>query len=235
MKNRRARNDWIPALLLVASGASAQELQPLEDIGRLAEEFIAAQLRSAGSTNVTHVTADPLDPRLRLPRCTQQPAGLMPPAAQIAARVTVGVGCAQPRWTVYVSVRVETELPVLVLRKALPARSPVAAEDVESRTARVSGIAATYITRVEELAGRHLKRPVAPGQPLTVDLLAADILVRRGQRVTLVANAGGLEVRAQGEAIGDATPAGRVRVLNLTSRRIVEGQVETRDLVRVSL
>ncbi len=44
-----------------------------------------------------------------------------------------------------------------------------------------------------------------------------------------------MEVRAQGEAIADATAEGRVRVLNLNSRRIVEGQVETRDRVRVSL
>ncbi len=33
----------------------------------------------------------------------------------------------------------------------------------------------------------------------------------------------------------DATPTGRVRVLNLDSRRVVEGQVESRDIVRVSL
>jgi flagella basal body P-ring formation protein FlgA len=66
-------------------------------------------------------------------------------------------------------------------------------------------------------------------------LLAADILVRRGQRVTLIATIGGLEVRAQGEAIADAGPTGRVRVLNLASRRIVEGQVESREQVRVSL
>jgi flagella basal body P-ring formation protein FlgA len=35
--------------------------------------------------------------------------------------------------------------------------------------------------------------------------------------------------------MADATATGRVRVMNLNSRRIVEGQVESQDLVRVSL
>jgi len=50
-----------------------------------------------------------------------------------------------------------------------------------------------------------------------------------------VVQAAGIEVRALGEAISDATAAGRVRVLNLDTRRIVEGQVESRDRVRVSM
>ena len=72
-------------------------------------------------------------------------------------------------------------------------------------------------------------------QPRSADLLAADVLVRRGQRVTLVAMAGGIEVRAAGEAVADAGPDGRVRVLNLSSRRVVEGRAEAGDRVRVSL
>jgi flagella basal body P-ring formation protein FlgA len=66
-------------------------------------------------------------------------------------------------------------------------------------------------------------------------MFAADILIKRGQRVTLIATAGGLEVRALGEALMDATPDGRIRVLNLVSRRPVEGQVESADRVRVAL
>ena len=81
----------------------------------------------------------------------------------------------------------------------------------------------------------HLKLTSAAGTALTVDLLNADVLIRRGQRVTLVAAVGGLEVRVQGEALTDAQPDGRIRVANLTSRRVVEGQVESRDSVRVGL
>jgi flagella basal body P-ring formation protein FlgA len=147
----------------------------------------------------------------------------------------VGVRCAKPKWTVYVPVRVETELPVLVLRRALDRNSPLSEADVERTTMRVPGLSASYISSIEELSGRRLRRESMPGTALTVDLLVEEVLVRHGQRVTLVASAGGLEVRAPGEAITDAGPTGRVRVLNRNSRRIVEGQVESREVVRVSL
>jgi flagella basal body P-ring formation protein FlgA len=236
MKCISARPDWILTLLLLPAGALAQStLQSPEDIRRVAEQFVTAQLPAAETGQRLHASADPLDPRLRLARCEHEPEGLMPSAARMAERVTVGVTCKSPRWTVYVPVRIETELSVLVLRRAMTRGGQPGDNDVEVRTLRVPGTASTYITSVDQLAGRHLRRPVAPGEALTVDLLAADILVRRGQRVTLVATVGGLEVRAQGEAIADAGPTGRVRVLNLASRRIVEGQVESRDQVRVSL
>ena len=233
----KTRIDWILTLLLCAAGgpalAQATATHPLEELRQVAESFVVAQV-PAGSGTV-HASADAVDPRLRLPRCAQQPTAQLPASAQVSARVPVGVSCASPRWTIYVPVRVETELPVLVLQRSLARNAGVGIEDVEVRTLRVPGLSSSYIADAAQLQGRHLKRPVAAGTPLTADLLANDILVRRGQRVTLVASVGGLEVRAQGEAIQDAGPTGRVRVLNLTSRKIVEGQVESRDQVRVSL
>jgi flagella basal body P-ring formation protein FlgA len=234
MNTKHVRSVWIPALLLLPTWAMTQPLQAPGDIQSVAEEFLAAQLTPPPEGQV-FVSADALDPRLRLQACESRPTGLLPAGARIGARATVGVRCANPKWTVYVPVRVETELPVLVLRRALDRNSPLSEADVERTTMRVPGLSASYISSVEELAGRHLRRESMPGTALTVDLLIEDVLVRHGQRVTLVASAGGLEVRAPGEAITDAGPTGRVRVLNLTSRRIVEGQVESREVVRVSL
>lgn len=232
MKNVHIATAWILTLLLPLS-VQAQAIQPLPDLQQAAERFISTQL--AAGNHVTHVTAEPLDQRLRLAACGAPLNATLPPSARIGARVTVGVSCAQPRWSVYISVGVESELPVLVVRNAAARGAALTAADVESRTLRVPGLATTYISSVAQLADRHLRLPAAPGTPLTVELLVADILIKRGQRVTLVAQAGGFEVRALGEAIADATPAGRVRVLNLGSQKIVEGQVESRDLVRVAL
>ena len=64
--------------------------------------------------------------------------------------------------------------------------------------------------------------------------MAADLVVKRGQQVTLLASVGGLEVRAAGLAMNDAPAAGRVKVQNLSSNRIVEGVVETADVIRIT-
>jgi flagellar basal body P-ring formation protein FlgA len=231
--------DWFPTLLLLAaSGAWGQSppVQPLDELRRAAEALLAERLHSAGSSEaVPHVTAGALDSRLRLQRCTGKLEGVMPPTATVTSRMTVGLRCASPAWTVYVPMTVETELKVLVMRQAAARNSTPVAADVELQLRRVPGIATGYLTRIEQLQGQHLKVAVSPGTALSTELLAADILIKRGQRVTLVAAAGGIEVLAQGEAMANATAAGRVRVLNLSSRKVVEGQAESADRVRVGM
>jgi flagellar basal body P-ring formation protein FlgA len=238
MSSPQRKIDWALAALalLLSSSGIAQGVQDVDTLRHLAANFAQQRLGASTDSAKRHVEPGVLDSRLRLPPCSRAPAAFAPSGElRATARLTIGVRCEQPQWTVYVPVTVETELTVLVTRKALPRSAAVQAEDVELQQRRVPGTAVGYITSQEQLAGRHLRGPAAPGTALTVELLAADILIRRGQRVTLVAMAGSLEVRAQGEAVSDALPDGRIRVLNLSSNRIVEGHVQSRDRVRVSL
>lgn len=215
-------------------GATAQvAVQDIAGIADAASRFVR-QHHGAGEGTL-HVTVAQLDPRLRLAGCQQPLQGFAPPGLAAGARMTVGVRCPQPQWSVFVPVNVETEMTVLALDRAMARLATPGPGDITLKQLRVPGFPADYLTDPAQLVGRHLKAAAAPGTPLTTALLAQDILVRRGQRVTLIAMAGTLEVRAQGEAVADATPAGRVRVLNLGSRKIVEGRVESADRVRVDL
>ena len=227
------------ALLLVCGAPvmaePGQALQSVDSISHAAATFVRERMQT-DSTAVLHAQAGALDPRLRLPACAQPPRAFsVSGELRAAARLTIGVRCDLPAWTVYVPVNIETELAVLVTTRALPRSAAVTTQDVELQRRRVPGVAAGYLVSVDQLAGRHLRNAAAPGTALGPDLLSPDVLIKRGQRVTLVAAAGSLEVRAQGEAVGDATPDGRIRVLNLSSRRVVEGQVEGRGSVRISL
>jgi flagella basal body P-ring formation protein FlgA len=65
-------------------------------------------------------------------------------------------------------------------------------------------------------------------------MFKADLVIQHGQEVTLVAAAGGIEVRATGRALADGASGSRVKVQNLSSMKVVEGVVEGPDLVRVS-
>ena len=212
--------------------AQVPPMQDVEQLRTLAARFVEAQLQSQSVVAKLHVETGALDARLRLPAC-EAPAAFLPPGAKLGPRTTVGLRCAAPAWSVYVPVTVESELPVLVLRQPAARGSALTAADVDTQTRRVPGFATQYLTNIESLAGRHLKADAPPGTALTADLLVGDILIKRGQRVTLVATTGGFEVRAQGEAVADASASGRVRVQNLSSLKVVEGQAESSNLVRV--
>jgi flagella basal body P-ring formation protein FlgA len=60
-------------------------------------------------------------------------------------------------------------------------------------------------------------------------------VVHRGQQVTLVAGGADIEIRAIGRALMDAPAGARVQVQNLSSMTVVEGVVESADVVRVAL
>jgi flagellar basal body P-ring formation protein FlgA len=241
MNNRQRKFDCAGLIILllapiaVARAQAPQAIQDVESIRALAAGFVRERLQTTGNT-VLHAEAGMLDPRLRLAACAKPPRAFSPAGElRAASRMTIGVRCDAPAWSVYVPVTLESELAVLVTTRPLPRNAAVTAQDVESQRRRVPGVAAGYLVSMDQLAGRHLRNAAAPGTALDVELLAPDVLIRRGQRVTVVATAGSLEVRAQGEAVADATPDGRVRVLNLNSRRIVEGQVESPDSVRIRL
>mgnify|MGYP006202654589 CR=1 FL=1 len=82
---------------------------------------------------------------------------------------------------------------------------------------------------VDELLGA-VQRPAQPTPPLQ-----PDVLVRRGQQVTLIAANGGVQIRAQGQALTEGAADERVRVQNVSSLKVVEGVVESDGVVRVGL
>jgi flagella basal body P-ring formation protein FlgA len=231
-------NVWIKrvlAVLLFAIGSAAHaQTQSLESVQRAAEKAVLGLLPPTHAKYF--VTAGYLDARLRLASCASALDAEPTTRTSPGARATVGVRCAGPtQWTVYVPVTVEVEAPILVLKRSLARRSPVEATDVELQTRRVSGTEAAFITDVGNLAGRRLKRALSAGTPLTADVLVPDVLVKRGQHVTLLAASGPFEIRAQGQALSDGTEHERIRVQNVTSRKIVEGVVENSSTVRVEL
>jgi flagella basal body P-ring formation protein FlgA len=219
---------------LVALGAHAQTIQPLTSLQAAAESHVKSQLPP--TRGKYFVSATHLDPRLRLADCTQALETFVANNGTVQMRTTIGVRCpALAGWTIYVPVVVETEAPVLVLRRALPRRARVEAPDVELQTRRLPGIASNLVNDMSALQGRRLRRALPAGSPLTMDVLDRDVLVQRGQQVTLVAATGGIEIRAQGKALGDGGAQDRIRVQNVNSLKIVEGVVENAGTVRVDL
>jgi len=227
----------IPLLLtssaLFATAAFATT-QSIDEIQSAAEAFVRSHLPA--STARQYVTASKLDPRLRVEACSQPLQAFEQSQTNLGERVTVGIRCAAANtWTLYVPVSVEVEIPVLVLRRALARRARVAIMDVEPETRRMPGSAATFLQDVTSLQGHRLKRSLPAGTALTVDMLVPDVVVRRGQQVTLIAASGPVEIRAQGHALTEGGVDDRVRVQNMSSLKVVEGVVESDSVVRMGL
>jgi flagellar basal body P-ring formation protein FlgA len=225
------------AVSLLAAHTSAQadeSVQSLDAVRASAQAFVTQHVPKQ-EPGAVKVNVGMLDPRLRLAPCSAPLKAALPAGATFRDRMTVAVSCVGvTSWTVYVPVSIETQAHVLVLRRAAARGDRLTAADVEVQTRVIQGTGDSYLTDVAELAGHTLKRPLGAGAALTADVLTADLVVKRGQQVTLLASVGGLEVRAAGVAMNDAPAGGRAKVQNISSRRIVEGVVETADVIRIS-
>lgn len=222
---------WFSAAMAQEAGAS--RIESTEAIRATAEAFVKSQLPV--EANVAGVTAGMLDSRLRLVRCTGGMHGQLPAGAQLLSRTMVGVACEGPvHWVVYVPVTVESRISVLVLKHPVPRDARLTSADVTIETRKVTGMATAFLTDVADLLARTTARPLPIGTTLTMDMFKADLVIKHGQDVTLIASAGGVEVRASGRALSDAAGGTRVKVQNLSSLKVVEGVVEGPDTVRVA-
>ncbi len=208
-----------------------ERTEPVGAIQAAAVSYVRSQLPAS---EVADITAGALDERLRLPRCAA-PLAVEPTAGTPAmARSIVGVRCADPvRWMVYVPVTVVRHVPVLILKHAVARGMHVSAADVTVQMRKVAGFTSAFLGSPAELSGRSVDRTLAAGTPLTVDMFTADPVVRRGQEVTLIAQADGIEVRAAGLALQDARAGARLKVENVSSQKIVEGVAESSRIVEV--
>jgi flagella basal body P-ring formation protein FlgA len=115
------------------------------------------------------------------------------------------------------------DLPVLT-RRMMPGEV-VAAEDLRIAGVPVNVVQAAVVRAPADAVGLSVKRPLMPNQPIVLADLGPPILVHRGGSVRLALDVGGLSVTAQGMALEDGGMGEHVRVLNTTSRAIVDAEV----------
>ena len=202
--------------------ASATYTEPAQ-IRRTAEQFVAGMGGGAGRV---FAAAGHLDARLQLPACAGELTPFLSPGVAVRARTIVGVRCAEPAWSIYLPVAIESEAPVLVARRPMRRGEVPTGSDVDVVRRRVPGLASAFVADVETLGLRRLRRPVAAGEVLAGNMLESPPLVRRGQRVTAVSRGAGIEVRMDAEALASAAAGERLRLRNPATGRMLEGTVQ---------
>jgi flagella basal body P-ring formation protein FlgA len=127
--------------------------------------------------------------------------------------------------TSYVPFRVYQKKKLFYMKRALLKGSPVSADDLGSKETYISENDLIYPEDLQDVAGKVLKRDVAPGMVLTTLILDSPQVIRRGEMVTIVAENRQLLVKAKGRAEEPGKVGERIRVKNLSSDREVAGRV----------
>lgn len=221
------------AMVMAVTTQAAQAPQRHADIAAAAKEFLDSKLSSAYASY--HIEIGTLDPRLRLTPCTEPLNAFLPPGSRLPGNTTVGVSCSGTSpWTLYVSAKVKVMSKVVVLRRPVTRDTPLSADDLSLETREIEATVG-YIQDLAQVVGKLAKRPMAANTVLTPNMLSAPRLVRRGQQVVLVAAMPGMDVRVQGIALDEGGAGDRIKVRNVSSKRVVEATVVEAGVAQVAM
>jgi flagellar basal body P-ring formation protein FlgA len=180
--------------------------------------------------------AGPLDERLRLVQCSRPFATAFAPGVNAPPRMTVEVRCpVAGGWKVYVPVKVSAFDRAVVATRALDRGHLLTAADITVTDSDVSGLPAGYARDPAKIDGLRLSRPVVAGTVLTSAVLEIDPVIRRGDRVTAVAQIHGISVRTQALALAAGGLDQRIRLKSLSSGKEIEGVVRGEALVEIAV
>ena len=124
------------------------------------------------------------------------------------------------------------ELPVAVHRM-MPG-DVVGAADIQMARLHANAVRADVAQLPGQVVGMALRHPVGAGAPLLLADLARPQAVQKGEAVQMQLQTPGISVSAQGVAMDSGAVGERVRVLNASSRAVVEAEVLSSGRVRVS-
>lgn len=215
----------------VAAGAQQSHTSILEAV----QTFLQTQAEQQFSGRV-ETRISPLDKRLKLAACASSLDVSLAPGAKLIGATSARVSCPSgASWSIYVTGKISVFSYTLVSRRALARGTLVTAADLQLVEQDLSRLYYGYLSDPQRALGKELTRAIPAGQVLTPSLLRAPLVVRRGDRVTLQARIGGLDVSMQGEALSDGAQGQRLRVRALNSKRVVEGQLISANVVKVTL
>lgn len=212
----------------------SESLQSLNDIEQAA--YVYALSQAEVKYDNPQIIMGDLDSRLRLQQCSGELNAFAKVTHSGLGNQSVGVKCYAPvAWTVYVPVKVKVFKPVVVATKRLIAKQIVTKSDIRIEQKDIGVLHRGYVDNTELVIGQQLRYSIAMGTVIDPQSLLAKKLVRRGEQIMLIAKAGTMEVRMSGTALADAKRGQRVRVRNMSSKRIVEGVVDAPGIVRVTM
>ena len=221
-------------LLLGPASAAAGQMQPLDSIRGAVAAFITEQASSYGAP--PRIKIGRLGARLRLALCSEPLDAFQPAGSRIIGNTTIGVRCngASP-WTIYVPAYVQLFQPVAVTTRPLERGAVISAADIKMVEHDLAALKLGHIADRRQAIGMVVKQRVGAGSVITPNMVETPRLVRRGERVTIVARSSGIEIQATGTALADGAQGDLIKVRNSSSRKIVEAVVMKPGVVNVRI
>ncbi len=222
--------------VLLLNNTYAKEIINHSELRDQVKQFLQSKLYQQLPTSdhkgvKVHVRS--IDQRLRLSKCDKA-LTLKLQGQTVKRNNSVKVSCQSiTPWSMYVGSTVALEKPVIVSRHELPRHHILEKSDLTVVQQDIYSLRGGYSTQFDDVIGQQLKRPLRSGNIVYNYQLQAPDIIKKGDRVTVIAKRGSLSVMSHGIALGNASAGENVRIENQKSSRIIQARVIAPGTVEV--
>lgn len=118
---------------------------------------------------------------------------------------------------------------ILVPSRTIRAKAIIGPEDLVLKSVDMAGVYADP----SEVVGQEARVALYPGRPIRYDDIGPPAIVDRNDLVTLYFDRGSLVISTEGRALGRGAAGDVIRVMNLSSRTTVTGQIRPDGSIEV--
>lgn len=198
-------------------------------------DYVYQQLRSQlGDDNNSDITVEAasIDERISIPECLEGFRFHISPEALEKKQFSARIACESQNWFTYSGVALRFTQNVVVSKTTLSPNTVLRREHLKLEKVDVDQVRHTGFARVEDLLGATLKTRLRGGQTVQRKMLC---YVCEGDRITIAARIGAMQVKTTGIAKEDGTLGDTIEVMNVRSKKIIFGEVLNAQEVIVSL
>ncbi len=156
------------------------------------------------------------------------------PGARFAATLLV-LADGMPAQRMRLGGRALPTVPVVLATRRMALGEVVGPADARAARMRAERVRPGLAQQLDQVVGQELRRPMAAEQGFAIADLGPPAIVQKNALVTLILEAPGIQLSAQGRALEAAARGATVPVMNLMSRSIVEGVAVAPGRVRVAM
>ncbi len=218
-------------LALYCSFAHAAAWQSRESIQAAAESFVAQ--KTASIDGEVTISSTPPDARVKVANCDKLETSLQS-GNRLWGRTNITVSCNSPaKWSLRVPVNIKVVGKALVATRAIGSGQTIEAQDVTVETLDLTPYPIGVFKTPEQAVGKVTANSIAAGSPFRAEVLRAQMVIKQGQQVVVVAQSAHIKVSTEGVAMNNAQ-AGQVVGVKTKSGAVVKGIAKSEGVVEVN-
>ncbi len=217
----------------------AREYSKHSQLTQDVSEFLHEQLANTGiliddenSEENINVLVREVDQRIKIPSC---PSGFQFNSSQdirTQTNLSVKVTCHNLDWYLFVHAKIAVTQQVVVSRDNLSPGSLLSSRDLTVIEVDKSRLRGSSFNSIEDVAGARLKRRIRAGHIIDDRMLC---YICKGDRVTIAAVSGNLQVKVYGVAEQDGVLGDTIQVRNISTNKLVFARVASTSQVEISI